>query len=281
MQVDEFQAWPAITEAWQRVRGARLTYLGMAATLFIIMFLLGSLLNFVLPAPAAEFTTGPDGELMRSSTTIITRDAWMPGSFTAHNSLIGTLISALVAALFTGSFTAYALRRAQGLDVSYAMLTKYLRYALPIFMLALASYLASMLLEALGPMLATMMFFAGTVAFAFTHMFVVDRDLGALRALEASLRVVSRNVWQTLVLLLIGGVLTFAVAIPIIIFGGLLPVIGGVVLGLAIALAVALVQALMLVATACAYRDAVGIEKSGGDLPIGGHAAPATLSSRA
>lgn len=281
MQVGKFAAWPAIAEAWRRINGARLTYLYMTAAVFVIMFAVSFALSIVLPASAPEWTTGPDGELVRRSTAVVTGNTWMFGSFTAHDSLGGTLVSAVVAALFSGSFSAYALRRAQGLEVRFSMLTKYARYALPIFMLALATHLAAMLLGAIGPVLATILFIAGSVAFTFTSMFIVDRDHGALQALEASLRVVSGNVWQTSLLLLSGAVLGLAAALPIIVLGGVLPPVGAVALGLATAVVMTLVQGLMLVATACAYRDAVEIEKSGDELPVGGRAAPVAISSRA
>ncbi|HEX7001834.1 MAG TPA: hypothetical protein VF164_09070, partial [Trueperaceae bacterium] len=272
------------TQGWKRIEGARLTYLLMALAALSVSVGVALLLNLAVPAAAPDVTTTSDGDAVRRSSSIVSTLRMPVGAAaftTSHNSLIGSIVSAVVSALFAGAFTAFALCRALGLDVNVGMLFKYARYFLPIFLLTVAGTLAALLVPVVGPWLTIIAILAGTVAFAFTQLFIVDRDLGPLQALEASMRVVARNVWQTAKLLLIGAILGLGVSLPMSLVGTALPLVAGIALGLATAAATTLVQGVMAVALACAYDDAVGMSKTGAELPIGAVAAAPTLSSGA
>lgn len=284
MQVRNFEAWTAFTQGWKRIEGARITYLLMALAALAVGVGVSLLLNLAVPAAAPDVFTTADGDVVRRSARITSGLRLPLGSTaftTAHNSFIGTIVSAAIGALFAGAFTAFALRRARGLEVNVAMLVSYARYFLPIFLLSVAGYLATLLLPVVGPYLGAIAILAASVAFTFTQLFIVDRDLGPLEALEASLNIVSRNVWQTAKLLLIGAILGVIVSLPMSLLGASLPLVAGVALGLATAAAMTVFQGVMAVALACAYDGAVGIRKSDEELPIGATAAAPTLSSRA
>ncbi len=284
MQVGRFEAWTAFTRGWKRFEGAWLTYLLMALAALAVSVGVSLLLNLALPAAAADVTTTADGEVVRRSSRIVSTlrlPFGAPAFTTAHNSLIGSIVSAALSALFAGAFTAFALRRARGLEVNVEMLVRYARYFLPIFLLSVAGSLAALLLGAAAPLLTVIAFLAASVAFTFTQLFIVDRDFAPVEALEASLKVVARNVWQTAKLLLIGAILGLAVALPMNLVAASLPAVAGITIGLATAALMTLVQGVVAVALACAYDDAVGISKTGDELPIGATGAATTLSSGA
>lgn len=265
-----FIAGAALREAWTRLIGARRTYLYMAATAGIVAWLIGGLLlGWALPAAEPPTVTLPDGQvapLSPGSNTVVDLpggSSWFIFPAATAYPWVQRIVSAAISALFAGAFAAYALRRASGLPVRYAMLLDYVRFFPKFLVLALLALGAAMVLAALGPMVTLLGTLVGTVAFTFADLFVVDRDAGVFEALQGSLNIVRDNLVQTALILLTAALLGALLSVPLLVASEFLPSVLAVVVAPAIWLASTLVSAFISVALACAFRDAVGIQTAG------------------
>ncbi len=273
MEVGRFGALASLNEAWTRLKGARRVFVYMTLTVAIISWLVGTALAGVLPPAPVETVTLSTGEVVQlgsvsTSTTVrVLGGLSLPiGGDTAYPWL-EQLVNGALSALFAGAFAAYALRRAVGLDVRYTMLVEYFRFFPTFFLLAVAAFLAISLAATLGVVVVTVVTIVGGVAFAFTQLFIVDREANLLEALGGSWQVVKANLGQVVLLLVIGALLSAVLSLPVF-FASPLPTAINIAFTVAFTLASVLLTALMSIALACAFRDAVGIHNAGSDVPV-------------
>jgi len=288
MGVGKFEAWKAIKEAWTLLIGSRRTFVYMTLSVGIVTWLVSNLfLGWVLPPAEPEMTALSNGDVMpllRNEGPIVDLSvgglSFGVGATTAYP-WVERFAEAVISALFAGAFVAYALRRAVELEVRYAMLADYIRFFPTFLLLEVLAFAAFFVLAQLGGLVVLLATVVGGVAFAFVQFYVVDRDAGVGEALQGSIRVVNSNLGQTVLLLFTGAVLGFLVNTPLMLAGMFLPTAVTVVAGIVSGLASILLTALMSVALACAFRDAVGIYTAGGELPIETGHPGAALSTRA
>ncbi len=281
-----FRAWEAIREAWSRLEGARRTYLYMTLTVAIVGWLVGGLLLRWLPPGEPETVTLASGEVVRLVRAPGPRFGLGGGALSLRagtstgSPWVEAGVTAALTALFAGAFAAYALRRAVGLPVRYTMLADHMRFFPTFLLLEGLAIVALLVLRPLGPMAVLTAWVVGSMAFAFTDLIVVDRGAGVGEALRGSLRVVGANLGQTVLLLVTVSALSFLLNAPLLLSLRYLPPAVVAVLGLVAGLVAILLRALLSVALACAFRDAVGIRTAGGELPHGTEPAGAAASTR-
>lgn len=270
-----FTAGAAIREAWQQIIGSRRTYLYMSITVALVTWLVGTvLLGWLLPPAEPTMVTLPNGEVVlvepgsESAFDFSVGADWMSATATTAYPWIEQIVGAALSALFAGAFAAYALRRAADLPVRFSMLTDYFRFFPTFLLLGLLAFAALFVLIRAGPIVILLATLAGSVAFAFANLFVVDREAGVVEEVQGSWNIVRDNLGQTILLLLAGAVLAVLVSLPVGLSTAFLPSAVTAVAVIATAIASMLLTALMSVALACAFRDAVGIHTAGEVLPL-------------
>lgn len=264
MEVGKFNAMDVIREAWRQLQGNKRTYVFMALTAGAIGAVVVFLAAGVLPTSQIEALPGESGDVIEAETDlgVAYRMFGLPwgGADQAADSWLLQVVAAAIPALFAGALAAFALRCAAGFDVRYRMLFEYFRYFPTFLVLGLAAVAAMLVFSSLGGFLATLAALFGGALFGFVKFFVVDRSAGVFDALRGSLRIVSANPGQTVLLHVVVLLLSTAIATPLLLATVLsAPIFLSLALSLALLIASLLVAALTDVALACAFKAAVGM----------------------
>lgn len=123
------------------------------------------------------------------------------------SNLIDAIIPMLIGSIFTPAITGIGLERAAGRPVSFAGAMAYARFAPHFFILGAFGFLTQFFLLSTFWPLQQLFNVSFSVLTQFAAFFVVGSGLGAFAALGASLRLVTANFGQVLLLLLLNVVL--------------------------------------------------------------------------
>lgn len=185
----DFTIGQVLSEGWQRVSGLKGPFWIAAILVFVIVLLAAIVLTGIGSLLGINETSGP-------------------GMATA---LVVQLAITAIIYPFMAGFVMMGVRRSVDLPVSYNEVFAYFAYVIP---LVLAAILMSLLMM-LGFILLIIPGIYLAVAYIFTLLLIVDRNMGAWEAMETSRSAVTRHWFKVFFTLVIMGLIFMVSMIPL------------------------------------------------------------------